>query len=1048
MLELRNIIKDYKTGDSVVRALDGISLRFRESEFVSILGPSGCGKTTLLNIVGGLDQYTSGDLIINGVSTKRYKDADWDTYRNHSIGFVFQSYNLIPHQTVLANVELALTLSGISKKERRARAKQALEDVGLGNQLDKRPNQLSGGQMQRVAIARALVNDPDILLADEPTGALDTKTSVQIMDILRSISHKKLIIMVTHNPDLAKEYSSRIISVVDGHVVDDSNPYTLEEELANNPAPVTEEAKETRAPKKAKKKSMSFFTALSLSLNNLLTKKGRTFMTSFAGSIGIIGIALILAVSTGVNNYINAVQRDTLSTYPLTINRETQDYSALLGAMTQVREDASGEVDDNKIYVDDSMGTMMSAMTSTVQNNLEAFKKYIDEHYDEKLKPYVSDIQYAYDYKLQVYTGDGKTQISPTTMFDNMGEAFSGVDQLMEMGGGFSIMSEMINNQELLDEQYELVGEDSRWPENANEVVLVVSRNNRISKMTLYMLGVLSQEGLDQVIKDLLEGNYDTTPMEPYNLSDFLGMEFMMLNTSDFFAKDPHKTYTLEDDTEYPVWYDLRNRFLTDEERSEFVTENGTKLVISGIVRPREGVSATSISTPIGYTKALSDVILQKNAASEVLNQQKATPEHNVLTGLKFERTVYTRENIDELISKVDDATMEQLYAWMTQEILNNPETQAQLKIENKEAFLGFFMLMPDDVQLELIGSMLQVAKQLDPTGENLKGILDTLTVMLQQNGTTDIKVTADNFLFLMPQLSTEQVLAFLNGIPAGEQEFGGMTITIPAIPGLIDACGEQAMSAIYANMSEGILDLTINDEIFTMLMQGDFINDEQFKQMEEMLYNLAPQTDATYASTLSALGDAVASKPSSIYFYAKDFESKDMVEAFITEYNESVEEIDQLKYTDIVKTLMSSVTTIVNAISYVLIAFVAISLVVSSIMIGIITYISVLERTKEIGILRSIGASKKDISRVFNAETLIVGFVAGLIGILVSLGLIVVINIILFHFTGIANLQAFLPPVAAIILVGISMFLTFIAGLFPSGFAAKRNPVEALRSE
>jgi len=1049
LLELRNIIKDYKTGDSVVRALDGITLKFRESEFVSILGPSGCGKTTLLNIVGGLDQYTSGDLVINGVSTKQYKDADWDTYRNHSIGFVFQSYNLIPHQTVLSNVELALTLSGISKKERRARAKQALIDVGLGDHIHKRPNQLSGGQMQRVAIARALVNDPDILLADEPTGALDTKTSVQIMDILRSISHKKLIIMVTHNPDLAKEYSSRIISVVDGHVVDDTDPFVEEEASAamEKAEPATKKAD----AKKNKKKSMSFFTALSLSLNNLLTKKGRTFMTSFAGSIGIIGIALILAVSTGVNNYITAVQRDTLSTYPLTINRETQDYTALLAAMTQVSQDASGEVDDNKIYVDDSMGTMMSAMTSTVKNNLEAFKKHIEEKYEEHLKPYVSDIQYSYDYKLQIYTGDGKVQVSPTTMFDNMGEAFSGVDQLMEMGGGFGIMSEMINNQELLDEQYELVGEDSRWPEKENEIVLVVSQNNRISKMTLYMLGVLSQEGLDKVIEDLLvNGKYDTEPMEPYALSDFLGKEFLMLNTSDFFKEDPTKTpYKIEgSDKEYPVWYDMRTRFLTDEEQIKFVNENGTKLVISGIVRPRAGVSATSISTPLAYTKALTDSILRKNEASAVLNQQKATPEYNVLTGLKFERTVYTRENIDELISKVDDATMEQLYAWMTQEILNNPENTEQLKIENKESFLGFFMLMPEEQQYSLVEAMMQVAKQIDPAGSNLEGIFTTLTTMLKMNGINDITVTADNFLYLMPQLSTEQIMLFLNGMPASEQEFNGVKFPVPAVPGLIDACGEQAMKEIYAKTSEGLLDLTINDEIFTMLMQGDFITDEQFKQMEETLYKLAPQTDETYTSVLSKLGDAEAAKPSSIRFFAKDFESKDMIEAFINEYNESVEEVDQIKYTDMVKTLMSSVTTIVNAISYVLIAFVAISLVVSSIMIGIITYISVLERTKEIGILRSIGASKRDVSRVFNAETLIVGFVAGLIGILVSLALIVVINIILFHFTGIAELQASLPPVAAAILVGISMFLTFIAGLFPSGFAAKRNPVEALRSE
>ena len=1050
MLTLKNIVKDYDSGDQTVRALDGVSLQFRKNEFVSILGPSGCGKTTLLNIIGGLDQYTSGDLIINGVSTKEYKDADWDTYRNHSIGFVFQSYNLIPHQTVLANVELALTLSGISKKERRERAIEALRAVGLESQIKKKPNQMSGGQMQRVAIARALVNNPDILLADEPTGALDTQTSVQIMDILREISKEKLIIMVTHNPDLANEYSNRIIRLVDGRVLDDSNPCEPEDaavEISPDIEAITAE-ESTEDPKKAEKKpkkrkskqdknkSMSFFTALSLSLNNLMTKKARTFMTSFAGSIGIIGIALILSVSTGVNNYIAAVQRDTLSTYPLSIYKETQDYTAMLGAMTKVNEEREGEVDDSKIYVDDSMGTMMSAMSATVQNNLEAFKKYVDEHYDAELKDYVSDIQYAYDYKLQVYTADGKTQVSPTTLFDNMGEAFAGMDQLMEMGGGFSVMSEMINNQELLDEQYELVGEGSRWPEKENEIVLVVSKDNRISKMTLYMLGVLSQEGLDKVVQDLMSGNYDSTPMEPYNLSDFLGMEFTMLNTSDFFEIDPTKSkYKIEgSDTEYDVWRDTRT-MMTDEALASFVTENGTKLVISGIIRPKEGASASSISTPLAYTKKLTDSILAQNAASAVLNQQKATPTHNVLTGLKFERTVYTRENIDELISKVDDATMNQLYAWMTQTILNDPNFANQLKVEDAQGLLQFYAIMPQENRTQIIETMLGAIAQKDPTGNSM---LPILGVLEQKMG---VKVTADNFLKLMPIMTLEDQMLALMGVE--------LTQPIPMnVSGLIALCGDEVMSQIYQTVTESLKHLTITEDSFTLLMQGGMIPDDQFVQLEEMLYKLAPNTDATYTSVLSTLGDAEVAKPSAIHFYAKDFESKDSIEAFINTYNESVPEVDRLEYSDLVKTLRSSITTIINAISYVLIAFVAISLVVSSIMIGIITYISVLERTKEIGILRAIGASKRDIRRVFNAETLIVGFVAGAIGILATLGLNVIINIILFHFTGLASLKATLPVMGAVILVLISMFLTFIAGLFPSGIAAKRNPVEALRSE
>lgn len=1049
MLVLRNIIKDYDAGDSKVRALDGISLDFRESEFVSILGPSGCGKTTLLNIIGGLDQYTQGDLVINGVSTKRYSDADWDTYRNHSIGFVFQSYNLIPHQTVLANVELALTLSGISKRERRARAIEALKQVGLESQMKKKPNQMSGGQMQRVAIARALVNDPDILLADEPTGALDTQTSVQIMEILRNISKRKLIIMVTHNPELAKQYSTRIIRVLDGKLVSDSNPYHAPAPVSNAPRrggvikigkeEVRQAQKERKriaaaaSKTKGKKRSMSFFTALSLSLNNLMTKKARTFMTSFAGSIGIIGIALILSVSTGVNNYINAVQRDTLSTYPLTIEKETQDYSSLFAAMTEVRDVQNGEIDPNKIYVDDSLGTMVSAMTATTSNDLESFKKYIDANYD-KIKDSVSDIQYTYDFDLQIFTADGKTQVSPTTIFENMGETFAGVGNMISTMGsaGFNVMSEMIDNQELLDEQYELVGEGSHWPQNANEVVLVVNQNNQISKMSLYMLGVLDQSELEDVMNALLtDGTYESSHMEPYDLEDFLGMEFLLLNTSDFYAKKDNATYTV-DGTEYPIWYDMRDGAFN---QANFVTENGTKLVISGIVRPRAGATATSISGAIGYTKALTDLILAENTESEVINQQKATPTHNVLTGLTFERTRYTRENIQELIDKVDSATMEQIYAYMTQQILKSGEFADQLVVNDTETFLGFFAIMPSDYQAELLSAMIGAAKQTNPVG------LEMLMSLITQSTQNTITVTADNFVKLMPVLSTEQVMLSLVGMQASEQ--------MPyAIPGLIELCGEQMMQGIYGTVTEKIKTLTINEELFTMLMQGNFIPDEEFEDMEEMLYNLAPQTDATYTSVLKTLGDAEKASPASINFYAKDFESKDTIEAFIEEYNNNVEESDKLQYTDMIGIMMSSVSTIINAISYVLIAFVAISLVVSSIMIGIITYISVLERTKEIGILRAIGASKKDVRRVFNAETLIVGFVAGMIGILATLGLNVIINVILYHFTGLANLKAALPVGAAVILVLISMLLTAIAGLFPSGVAAKRNPVEALRSE
>ncbi len=1034
MLELRNIVKCYSSGDTVVTALGGVSLKFRENEFVSILGKSGCGKTTMLNIIGGLDRYTSGDLIINGKSTKEYRDGDWDVYRNRSIGFVFQSYNLIPHQTVLANVELALTLSGVSKSERRQRAVEALEKVGLGDQLKKKPSQMSGGQMQRVAIARALVNNPDILLADEPTGALDTHTSVQIMETLKEVAKDKLVIMVTHNPDLAREYSTRIVELSDGMVIGDTNPYDGDEA----PAAVVPTEKKTKAMK-VKKKTMSFPTALSLSLNNLLTKKARTILTSFAGSIGIIGIALILSLSNGIQAYIDQVQEDTLSTYPLTINSTTQDYAQMLTAMTEVRELEEGEIDPNKIYVDDSLGTMMSAMTATVENDLVSFKKHLDEHYDE-IKDSVSDIQYTYDFDLQVFTEDGKTRVSPTEIFDNMGSSFSGISEMIENVGGFGIMSEMINNQDLLDQQYELVGEDSHWPESANEVVLVINKNNQISKMTLYMLGVLPQDELEDVMKKLMtEGTYESAHMEEYTLDDFIGMKFNLLNTSDFFEKSGD-TYKV-DGVEYPEWRDIREKPGFEEQQAKFVTENGTELVISGIVRPKEGATATSISGAIGYTKALTDLILEKNTESEVIAQQKKTPTMNVLTGLPFERTVYTKGNINTLINKIDEEAMEQFYAYMTEMIRSNEEYKGLLNV-NAETFVMFATTMSDTEQAKLIGEMLAEINKNSASKAQLDNMLfPTLKqIGLTAGGISSVDFTSENLTDLLPLMSYSQIAVLFTGVPASEQ--------MPmAIPGLQTLCGEAFMAGIYSSMNENIDEWQINEKSFTMLLQA--MEDEQFAEMEEALYGFAPNTDATYDSNLKLLGDAEKAAPASINFYAKDFESKDNIEAFIKEYNDNVEdETKKIQYSDLIGVMMSSVSTIINVISYVLIAFVSISLVVSSIMIGIITYISVLERTKEIGVLRSIGASKKDISRVFNAETLIVGLAAGLIGILFTVLLCLPINAIIHAVSGIDSINAVLPWVGGVALVLISMLLTFIAGLIPSGLAAKKDPVEALRSE
>ncbi len=1028
MLWLKSIKKDYDAGASKVQALRGVDLGFRDCELVAILGPSGCGKTTLLNIIGGLDRYSDGDLIINGRSTKEYKDQDWDTYRNHSIGFVFQTYNLIPHQTVLANVELALTLSGVGRAERRKRAVDALKAVGLEDQIHKKPNQMSGGQMQRVAIARALVNNPDILLADEPTGALDTETSVQVMDILREVARDRLVIMVTHNPDLADKYATRTVRLLDGRIISDTMPVD-EAELA---AELERETKKTAAQKKkekVKKTSMSFFTAMSLSLNNLMTKKTRTILTSFAGSIGIIGIALILALSTGINAFISQVQEDTLSTYPLTIQKHTQDTSAMLSALTNTSngEDYS---ESGMIHVDDSLGTMMGAMSSTVENNLEKFKEHVDANYDE-LSSYVSDIQYTYDYDLQIYTADGKIKVGMETVFAHMGEAFASMSDLMEMGGGVNVFSQMINNQEILDQQYEVVA--GNWPtfDASDEVVLVVNSNNQISKMTLYMLGILDPNDIDQEMEDLMNGKYESKEIEPFSYDYFLGLTFKLLTTADFFEKTDKAPYAV-DGVEYPIWTDVREGFSYDQEA--YVKENGIDVKIVGIVRPKESAAATSIAGAVGYTKALTDLVLDKNANSEVIAQQKATPETNVLTGLTFERTHYTPENIAELIDKIDAETMDMFYAYMTDQILTNEEFSSRLDVKDKESFSQIFFLLPAEKQAELVEILLTNATANNPTGVGM--LCNVISSMLQ-----NVTVTPDNVMTLMPVFGMEHLYVLISGVPASEQ--------LPmAIGGLVDLSGEEKMKEIYAETSAILQTLTVNEEIFKAILATMKADDPAFVQLEEALYGMAPQIDATYDSVLKTLDDAEKASPAAINFYAKDFESKESIEAFIKAYNAEQEDKDKLKYTDIVGSLMSSVTIIVNAISYVLIAFVAISLVVSSVMIGVITNISVLERTKEIGILRSVGASKRDISRVFNAETLIIGLAAGALGIGLTVILCFPITAIVQYLTGLDNIRAVLPWAAGIILVLISMILTLVAGIIPSRSAAKKDPVIALRTE
>lgn len=908
MLALKHIVKDYTAGDTQVRALKGVSLEFRKHEFVSILGPSGCGKTTLLNIIGGLDQYTDGDLVINGKSTKDFRDGDWDTYRNHSVGFVFQSYNLIPHQSVLSNVELALTLSGVSKAERRKRATDALTQVGLGDQLHKRPNQMSGGQMQRVAIARALVNDPDILLADEPTGALDSTTSVQIMELLKSISKDKLIIMVTHNPDLAAQYSSRIIRLLDGKITDDTNPYRSE---AAQPA-ATQSRKEQKA---LRKPSMSFLTALTLSLNNLMTKKGRTILTAFAGSIGIIGIALILSISTGVQNYIDQVQEDTLSTYPLTIESTATDLAKLMGSLAETR--ISDDTHDlERVYSDNTMTKLLNSMIAEItSNDLKSFREFLESG-ETNIKELSSDIQYGYSTQLNVFaadTSDGITQVNPSTFMEALGmgnmSAMMEANPMMQMSSSMSSMdvwAEMLGNEALLSSQYDVIA--GRMPEDFDEVVLVVDEDNELDDYTLYTLGLKEQSELREMYKELQQGNTVEAESVDYSYDELLSLTFRLVPSCDFYEEQDG------------IWIDRRE----DDASYKELVDNGLELRVVGILRPNEDATAQSISGAVGYTTALMEYLIGEINGSEVVKAQIDNPDTDIFTGLPFE--------------DADGGT--------------------------------------DDM-----GGMPDV----DPAG----------------------------------------------GMPDADPA-GGMP-DVDLIGGLGGMLGMDMES--------------LTDEQRAYLAT---LSEEQLAALQSQ-YAGTQSTTATYDGNLALLGVADLSEPSSISIYPKDFASKEDITEIIDSYNNRMraegKDENVIQYTDYIGLMMSSITTIITAISYVLIAFVAISLVVSSIMIGIITYISVLERTKEIGILRSIGASKRDISRVFNAETLIVGFVAGALGILITLLFTLPINALIYSLSGV-SLKAVLPLGGAVILVAISMFLTFIAGLIPSKVAARKDPVVALRSE
>lgn len=897
MLQLKNIVKDYAAGDQVVHALKGVSINFRANEFVSILGHSGCGKTTLLNIVGGLDQYTSGDLIIKGKSTKQYKDRDWDAYRNHSVGFVFQSYNLIMHQSVLQNVELALTLSGVSKSERRRRAKEVLEKVGLGNQIHKKPNQMSGGQMQRVAIARALINDPEILLADEPTGALDTETSVQIMDLLKEIANDRLVVMVTHNPELAEKYSTRIIKLLDGEVTDDSMPYSDEEAAA--------EVYEQEEPKSQKHRRMSYATALGLSFNNLLTKKGRTILTAFAGSIGIIGIALILSLSDGFRNYIKNVEEDTLSTYPLEITDESIDMSSMMSMMMGTDMKSSEEHDMDKVYSNNFIGDYMNTMLGEVKiNDMKSFMDYIENGDGKVIQDYTSDIMYTYGITINAYksnTDDEIYQVNPSTVFDSIG--FGSMSEMSSMGmsmGTSDVWSEMISNQELLESQYDVVA--GKWPENYDEVVLVVSEANEITDYELYALGLRDISELQEMMGAALKGESKTFDNTSYTYDELLALTYKVIPSSDFYQYD-EKTdcyVDMSDDADY-----MREKI-----------ENGIEIKVVGIVRPNEEATVHSITTTIGYRHDLVEKLMSVAEESEVGKAQLENPDINVFTGYEF-----------------------------------GTDLNEAAKEEAEESSME----------------------------------------MMEEMGIADM--TEEELYQYMATLPADQLQQFMESMTASAESVS------------------QSMS----------------------------------------LSDLKTAEDATYDDNLVSLGIAYEDDPKVIRIYPIDFESKEKIIDVIEEYNDKMkaagEDEKEISYTDMVGTMMSSVSTIINAISYVLMAFVAISLVVSSIMIGIITYISVLERTKEIGVLRSIGASKKDISRVFNAETIIIGFVAGMMGIIVTIILNIPINMVIKHLAGLEHV-AKLPLYGGIILVLISVILTMIGGLIPARVASKKDPVEALRSE
>ena len=978
MLNLKDIRKEYKMGDTTVQALKGVTVSFRQNEFVAILGHSGCGKTTLLNIIGGLDRYSSGNLQINGVSTKKYKDRDWDTYRNHSVGFVFQSYNLIPHQTVLSNVELALTLSGVKKSERKKRAKEALKKVGLGDQLKKKPNQMSGGQMQRVAIARSLVNNPDILLADEPTGALDTDTSVQIMEILKEVAKDRLVVMVTHNPELAEQYATRIVNLKDGLVVGDSNPVT-EDEIKEAENKFANEGK-----KKKKKPSMSFFTALSLSFNNLLTKKARTLLTSFAGSIGIIGIALILSLSSGIQAFIDNIQEETLSSYPIVIEEEALDMTAMMASMMSMAESGQNR-EDGKVYANTIMYDMLETVSGsgTSQNNLEPFKAYLDKN-AATLDEYINSIQYGYDLDLLIYSSDTDEKLeklNPSALFEGMisdsySESISPSDYMLD------VWQEMIPSKDggsispLITEQYEIVENGGRWPENYNEVVLVVNENNEIADTALYALGLKDSEEVDDIMLALSKGEeYESDAKTSWSYDELLGKTFKLVLPTDLYSKNEHG-----------VWEDISE----NETLLKVAVDNSEDIEIVGIIRPREDATSTALSGTVCYTKALTEHYIDSINDSEIIKEQMADTTIDVLTGANFieSNKEYTTAEKAEMLNTYIGHLPDKQKAQMYTEIITTPPED--MLTESSEQYM---MQYPD--RESRIEAMLSAN-----TGEG--------------------GVDAETARAYLEDMSDEE------------------------IEDLMVSSMEKMISAQYAEQAMAGLSTFSTSDLAAML--DVYYDDKTEEEMAADFDKFVPEV--TLENTLNTLGSVDYDNPSNVSIYPVSFDAKQSITDMIGDYNQTAEDDDKITYTDYVALMMSSVSVIVDAVTYGLTAFVSISLVVSSIMIGVITYISVLERTKEIGVLRSMGASKRNVSNIFTAETLIIGLVSGLIGVGLTILLNIPINAILDLLLTDVTITASLPMGAGVILVIISMILTFIAGLIPSKLAAKKDPVEALRTE